>query len=309
MHKFLIAACGLLALAGAGNTHAFEPQNEGSLTFPTGSFQGGEIPTDIRKESVIGRRNFVRVASLKKNDPLRQLSRKVGQLLLDSPARKIAGGICSGALVGHDLFLTNHHSIEDTRKGDKYYITMENLSGLQNMPKGSVIPVSSIIKADRYLDFALLQLAAPVGLKYGWLELARNKQEIQRSKAVKIIQHPAGRPKEFVTRDTAIVRHVGKFMHYKADTEGGSSGSPVFDLHGSRIIALHHVGTNAYNEGTRIDVIAKLLEDYLPDPKATPTIGNADSGSEEREKSKQAPAQKAAPAPTENQQEDSWESL
>jgi V8-like Glu-specific endopeptidase len=252
---------------------------EATNSFPSGTFRAEDNPEAGVQEKIINQANFVKINSLAKDNPVYDLSRKVGQLLFSPAGEDGVGGICTGSLVGHDLFLTNHHCVADAKPGDKYYVAMENLSGLNSMPEGSFTSVTSIVRVDAYLDFALLQLNAPLGLKYGWLEIERNPAAIRAVKKVMIIQHPQGRPKEVVLEDTDVVRHVGKFIHYIADTEGGSSGSPVIELSGNRIIGLHHVGTKTYNEAVRIDVIAELLSIYLPDASedtaATPAVSSS----------------------------------
>ena len=88
-----------------------------------------------------------------------------------------------------------------------------------------------------------------------------------------IIQHPKGRRKEVVLRENRLVSRLEPVLHYIADTEGGSSGSPVFN-NDWQVIALHHWGGpgplavsglmpngNAeVNEGVRISKIVADLD-------------------------------------------------
>jgi endonuclease G len=66
-----------------------------------------------------------------------------------------------------------------------------------------------------------------------------------------IIQHPGGKPKEVAQYTGAITLDAAKeFMQYMMDTEGGSSGSPVFNF-ALQVIALHHEYVPKRN-GTKI---------------------------------------------------------
>ena len=65
-----------------------------------------------------------------------------------------------------------------------------------------------------------------------------------------IFQHPKGRAKAYSSEK---ILHVEKpFVFYKADTETGSSGSPVLTASGLKLIAIHHKGSEelSYNKGT-----------------------------------------------------------
>jgi hypothetical protein len=73
-----------------------------------------------------------------------------------------------------------------------------------------------------------------------------------------IVQHPAGRRKEVVVNGNRIVEVTDVAIHYLADTQGGSSGSPVFNLRWE-LIALHHAGGAQDNVGVRIDRVLKYL--------------------------------------------------
>src|SRR6185369_4530353 len=56
-----------------------------------------------------------------------------------------------------------------------------------------------------------------------------------------IIQHPGGDPQQVALRDNKVVKSLEHFIHYEADTEPGSSGSPVFNDQW-QLAALHHSG-------------------------------------------------------------------
>ena len=240
-------------------------------SFPEGTFSVPPESGSLTTQKVIDEPNFVPIRKLPKSDPNYALSSKVGHLLMYTKTKSgdvQVLGSCSGSLVGHDLFLTNHHCVADKEgklQRSEKMIFMEYLAPGDLGPRGTSAVVTDVLAADGYLDFALLKIFPQLGLKYGWLPVERDKNRIKQTGEVKIIQHPAGRPKEIVVDDTSVVRHVGKFIHYRADTEGGSSGSPVFALNGETIIGLHHVGTKGYNEAARIDVIAGVIELYLPD--------------------------------------------
>lgn len=132
------------------------------------------------------------------------------------------------------------------------------------------------------LDCALLRLAEPVaGVEP--LPLARALPLMEPGARVYVIGHPGGRELAFSLQDNALLDHEGPpagkpaiagvcRVHYRAPTEGGSSGSPVFNARLWEVIALHHsggklgmpklngqAGTYAANEGIWVQSIAAAL--------------------------------------------------
>jgi len=104
---------------------------------------------------------------------------------------------------------------------------------------------------DRH-DAALLRLATPVaGIRP--LPIATALPVLEESARVYIIGHPGGRDLAFSFQDNELIDHEGPplgqpaidgvtRLHYRAPTEGGSSGSPVFNSRLWQVIALHHAG-------------------------------------------------------------------
>jgi hypothetical protein len=57
-----------------------------------------------------------------------------------------------------------------------------------------------------------------------------------------IIGHPGGRDIEFSLNDNRLIACNAQKLHYRTPTEGGSSGSPIFDPVGWQVVGLHHAG-------------------------------------------------------------------
>ncbi len=107
---------------------------------------------------------------------------------------------------------------------------------------------------DRH-DVSLLRLNDPVtGIEP--LPLARVLPVLDHSARVYLIVHPGGRDLAFSFQDNQLLDHEGPPLgspaiagvcrvHYGAPTEGGSSGSPVFNATLWEVIALHHKGGKA----------------------------------------------------------------
>lgn len=132
-------------------------------------------------------------------------------------------------------------------------------------------------------DASLLRLDPPVAAAAP-VPIARGLPLVDDSARVYIIGHPGGRDLSFSFQDNELLDHEGApqgkpaiagvcRLHYRAPTEGGSSGSPVFNAQLWQVIALHHSGgkigvprlngkdgTYAANEGISIQSIIEAMK-------------------------------------------------
>jgi hypothetical protein len=101
-------------------------------------------------------------------------------------------------------------------------------------------------------DASLLRLAEPV-TDVQPLPIAASLPLVDETARVYVIGHPGGRDLAFSFQDNELLDHEGpphgapgiagvRRVHYRAPTEGGSSGSPVFNSRLWQVIALHHKG-------------------------------------------------------------------
>ena len=84
--------------------------------------------------------------------------------------------------------------------------------------------------------------------------------ELRKEDSIMIFQHPKGRGKEYSQDKISNIEKP--FVFYQADTETGSSGSPVLTTVGLKLIAIHHKGNEegGYNKGTLISEVLMHLE-------------------------------------------------
>lgn len=232
-------------------------------------------------DNIIGSPDFESMRNLPKDSQDYILGEKVGWIVV--PSRYTPGHyrICTGFLVGPDLFMTNHHCIHDDEgllSLEKALIFMDYYQRTDVDPtRGRVTSgISTVLQADAPKDYALLRLDKPIGNIYGWLSLDTTGQ-FDSSQSVKLISHPAGRSKEIVRRNTEIVdppaghplRNVPFSLAYLADSEGGSSGSPVFLKDGNQVIGINHSAWTenfkpTFNAGTLMSYIVPEIQHWLP---------------------------------------------
>ena len=141
---------------------------------------------------------------------------------------------------------------------------------------------TTLTPTEEELDYAFLRLAEAVGDEpigptndpsaemRGYIDLSKAAAaDPQPPSAIVIIQHPKGAPLKMALEMDALIGPNSNNMRlkYSTNTEGGSSGSPVFDVNW-QLIALHHSGDPDYselhkaefNQGVPIRLILALMK-------------------------------------------------
>ncbi len=139
------------------------------------------------------------------------------------------------------LLLTNAHVVSDDPQvagalpPDEVYIAFEALN-----LKGFRVRELLWTSPPTLLDATLLRLDRPVEGVTPYpiaprLPIADGKQRIY------VVGHPRGGKLSFSLHDNLLLAHKDARIHYRTPTEGGSSGSPVFNQQW-RLVGLHHAG-------------------------------------------------------------------
>jgi Trypsin-like peptidase domain len=212
----------------------------------------------------------------------------------------------SGFLVADSFLLTNWHVVKGGVDGAvAVFDNQVSALGVQNVGRSvkfaenwliassAYAPVSQEISPDGppagSWDFALVRLAEPVGAQgigpapqakdadlRGRYQLDGNAYVFNEAEPIFILGHPDGRPAQFSYASPSgakPTKHASR-VRYGTNTEGGSSGSPVFNRDW-RVVALHHAAgpteipgdfnfkTNDFNQGIPIREIVGELKKQL----------------------------------------------
>lgn len=190
-------------------------------------------------------------------------------------------GWATGFMVSPSLFLTNNHVIAEKSFADKvcmqfnYQITPDR----DEATTESYYPdADDVFRTNAALDYTLIRLRPnqeeggepdEAGDVWGFIPL-NDSPVYGKEQHFNVVQHPSGRRKEVSLQDNEIDKLFSNVVRYKADTEPGSSGSPVFNNEW-QLVALHHAGGDRdaitgkwlNNEGIRIDAVINDLRDYF----------------------------------------------
>jgi endonuclease G len=209
-------------------------------------------------ERVIGNsRDFVYVDFLER---ARAAARSVARIVTRLSAGRVSYG--TGFMVSPRLLLTNHHVLgtaDDAARSVAEFDYERGLDGRTRSISSFTFRPNEFFLADKTLDFALVAVAE-TGTRlplrgFGWCPLFREEGKIVVGEPVNLIQHPKGELKQLTLRENRLLLLRDLHAQYEADTEPGSSGSPVFNNQWE-VVALHHAGvpkTNARGELIGVD--------------------------------------------------------
>jgi hypothetical protein len=184
----------------------------------------------------------------------------------------------TGFLIGPDTVLTNHHVVADAIRGSFEPSSIRVRFDFQRLRDGLTTnggveheladdwlvhaTPHSAVDLETYdetkppggaeLDYAVLRTRAKVGQEppsgavetpRGWIAPRVQAYEFPLDTFLMVVQHPCHAPISFDSADDAVMRvnAGGTRVHYRINTMGGSSGSPVFDRN-LDLVALHHGG-------------------------------------------------------------------
>ena len=224
-------------------------------------------------ETVLGAETFEGVrwlqAALERAESIALVSDTTGRAL--GTAFVVRAADCGIDGPEDELFLlTNSHVISPDEgavlPGDAL-ITFESRPDVSYQVQGAIVWNSPIVD----LDATLVRTDPPL-TEHTPMPIAGALPAIE--SRVYIIGHPSGRPLSFSIYDNQLLNAPAPLLHYRTPTEGGSSGSPVFNRQW-QLIGLHHAGNlsvtvpgrdglHASNEGIMFEAIrTKAGEDTI----------------------------------------------
>ena len=210
-------------------------------------------------ERIMGTSDLMGIAFLERG---LQIARSVGRVWVNVDLGK-PEAYGTGFLVSPRLLLTNHHVLGDKAVAGRSSVQFDYALKANSQPYQTAlftIDPATFHLADRHLDYALVAVS-PISIEgrslteFGWNSLVQEEGKAIAAQYGNIIQHPGGQLKQLTLRENRIVDVLPEFLHYTADTEGGSSGSPVYNDRWE-VVALHHSGvwkTNAAGEPISVE--------------------------------------------------------
>ena len=196
----------------------------------------------------------------------------------------------TGFMISDRMLLTNNHVIPDPMSALGMVIEFDYELDEDAAPRPTfryrLNPEVCFVTDERDdLDYTVVAVGSAVDHReplqgFGSCYLNDSEAKHAIGNHVTVVQHPNGGQKLIVFRENRILHRGPTVLHYTADTEPGSSGSPVFNDR-LQVVALHHWGgphrelqnadgeplKSEVNEGIRISAIVQDLRqrrDSLP---------------------------------------------
>ena len=197
-------------------------------------------------ERILGRNDLVDAPRFL--DRGARAARAIGRIRIRSVSGTLRGW-GTGSMISPRLLFTNNHVLGSKQSAAASLVefnVQDDFDGHPMSPVAFRLQPDDFFVTDANLDFTLVAVAATSesGTQldaFGFNAGSLGDDPILVSETVNIIQHPSGRPKQIALRDNEVTSILPDFLQYRADTEPGSSGSPVFNDQW-QLVALHHSG-------------------------------------------------------------------
>jgi V8-like Glu-specific endopeptidase len=191
----------------------------------------------------------------------------------------IIGGVgsCTGWLLGCEgHVMTNNHCVGDATDASNtdflFNYQYSACTGSGTLTANTVATSATFIKTSPIsggLDYTLLKLPTNPTSTYGYLSLSSVTPVV--GDRIYIIGHPGGRRKEITVnsdQDASTFAQVNSLtangMRYYADTEGGSSGSPVLSNSSNLVYSIHNTGGCQNGSYGRCDKLITHIGSDMP---------------------------------------------
>lgn len=219
-----------------------------SLLLACGQENLGDLKLSSGKV-IIGTLKWYEMDNIDRSHPVRELGSFVGKVILPKGPTRYNESRCTGFLISENILMTNHHCIPTGLDARDVTVLFTGLDGKQEM-----IDCSTFIGNNQKLDFALLKCIGAPGEVFGVAKLGQDPAK--EGDKIFVIQQNC----DFYLKGPCdptqkialgLVKKVEDEIFHDADTLGGSSGSPVFNLDTKKVVGLHHagLGANYYGRG------------------------------------------------------------
>ena len=182
------------------------------------------------------------------------------------------GSSGTGFMVGNGIMMTNHHVLRTPDDAASSTLDMDaefNTVGPTRSRKQYNLIPDTFFLTDEDHDITLVAVTSfdpdlPDIEDFGWHVMKAAQGKILMGEPINIIQHPLGRDKSLVVHNAHFLHledrgDAQRFCWYTADTDSGSSGSPVFNRNWD-VVAIHHKAIpKTDNDGAILDINGRKI--------------------------------------------------
>lgn len=240
----------------------------------------------IRQSSQVWLAKYLSVGTIN------ELSKIIMPCICRVEAPFIGKPLGSGFLIAPGLVLTNFHVLNEVPGNDELAVKCSKLEfRFEFIEFHSVKNPGTVFKAQKdnallafspiaELDYALIRLdAVPLDANQTaislWLKMSN--RELILNEPIWVVQHPLGDPMQAGWGTILQSSSDIPYFQYSANTDRGSSGSPVLDIE-LNLIGLHHSGgpdprrkePDLGNEGIVLGKILPQIQQYIDEANSLP---------------------------------------